>query len=283
LEQHAKAEALLNLQHNAAGLLLPNAWDSASARLFEEAGFAAIGTTSAGIAFALGYPDGERIQREDMLQVIRRIVAAVQAPVTADIEAGYGPGAEDVAKTIREVVEAGVAGVNLEDNTGDADNPLYELEAQRERLAAARQEAERAGLRLVINARIDTYLFEVGKEAARMEETLRRARAYLEAGADSIFVPGVIEPELIDTLVREIPGPLNIMTMPGAPTVPELFRLGVARISLGPAAMLATMGLIHEIAQELRTKGTYERMAEHAYGIGDAMRLFRERSRDAQS
>jgi 2-methylisocitrate lyase-like PEP mutase family enzyme len=282
LEQHAKAEALLNLQHNAAGLLLPNAWDSASARLFEEAGFAAIGTTSAGIAFALGYPDGEQIQREDMLQVIRRIVAAVQVPVTADIEAGYGPGAEDVAKTIREVVEAGVAGVNLEDNTGDADNPLYELEAQRERLAAARQEAERAGLRLVINARIDTYLFEVGEEAARMEETLRRARAYLEAGADSIFVPGVIEPELIDTLVREIPGPLNIMTMPGAPTVPELFRLGVARISLGPAAMLATMGLIHEIAQELRTKGTYERMAEHTYGIGDAMRLFRERSRDAQ-
>jgi 2-methylisocitrate lyase-like PEP mutase family enzyme len=283
MEQQAKAEALVNWQRKGAGLLLPNAWDSASARLFEEAGFVAIGTTSAGIAFALGYPDGERIQREEMLQVIRRIVAAVQVPVTADIEAGYGPGAEDVAKTMREVIAAGVAGVNLEDNTGDVDKPLYELEAQGERLAAARQAAQRAGLSLAINARIDTYLFQVGEEATRLEETLRRARAYLEAGADSIFVPGVIEPGLIHTLVREIPGPLNIMTMPGAPTVPELFKLGVARISIGPAAMLATMGLVQEIAHELRTEGTYERMAQHAYGIGDAMRLFGERSQKRPS
>ena len=282
MDQHAKVEAFLNLQRTTAGLLLPNAWDSASARLFEEAGFAAIGTTSAGIAFALGSPDGERIQREDMLPVIRRIVAAVQVPVTADIEAGYGPGPEDVAKTTREVIAAGVAGVNLEDNTGDADKPLHDLEAQRDRLAAARLEAEHAGLRLVINARIDTYLFQVGEEATRLQETLRRARAYLEAGADSIFVPGVIEPGLIQTLVREIPGPLNIMTMPGAPTVPELFHLGVARVSIGPAAMLATMGLVQEIAQELRTAGTYERMAQHSYGIGAAMQLFREKGRDRQ-
>lgn len=272
-----------NWQRKGAGLLLPNAWDSVSARLFEEAGFAAIGTTSAGIAFALGYPDGEHISREEMVQVIRRIVAAVQVPVTADIEAGYGPEAADVAKTMREVIAAGVAGVNLEDNTGDADKPLYALEVQGERIAAARQEAKLAGLNLVINARIDTYLFQVGEEASRLKETLRRARVYLEAGADSIFVPGVIEPDLIQTLVREIPGPLNIMTMPGAPTVPELLKLGVARISIGPAAMLATMGLVREIAHELRTAGTYERIAQHAYGIGDAMGLFRSRSRDIQS
>ncbi|MGZ3581167.1 MAG: isocitrate lyase/PEP mutase family protein [Ktedonobacterales bacterium] len=283
MEQQAKAESLLNWQRKGAGLLLPNAWDSASARLFEEAGFAAIGTTSAGIAFALGYPDGEQISREEMVQVIKRIVAAVQVPVTADIEAGYGPEAADVAKTMREVIVAGVAGVNLEDNTGDADKPLYELEAQGERIAAARQEAKLAGLSLVINARIDTYLFQVGEEAIRLKETLRRARVYLEAGADSIFVPGVIEPGLIHTLVREIPGPLNIMTMPGAPTVQELLKLGVARISIGPAAMLATMGLVREIAHELRTAGTYERIAQHAYGIGDAMRLFRSTSRDIQS
>lgn len=283
MEQQAKAESLSNWQRKGAGLLLPNAWDSVSARLFEEAGFAAIGTTSAGIAFALGYPDGEHISREEMVQVIRRIVAAVQVPVTADIEAGYGPEAADVAKTMREVIAAGVAGVNLEDNTGDADKPLYALEVQGERIAAARQEAKLAGLNLVINARIDTYLFQVGEEASRLKETLRRARVYLEAGADSIFVPGVIEPDLIQTLVREIPGPLNIMTMPGAPTVPELLKLGVARISIGPAAMLATMGLVREIAHELRTAGTYERIAQHAYGIGDAMGLFRSRSRDIQS
>jgi 2-methylisocitrate lyase-like PEP mutase family enzyme len=130
---------------------------------------------------------------------------------------------------------------------------------------------------LVINARIDTYLFEVGEETTRLQETLRHARAYLEAGADSIFVPGVIEPGLLQTLVDEIPGPLNIMLAPGAPAVPELFKLGVARISMGAAAMLATMGLIWEIANELRTEGTCEQFAQHAYGIGDALRLFREK------
>jgi 2-methylisocitrate lyase-like PEP mutase family enzyme len=275
MKQQEKAERLLSLHQKGAGLLLPNAWDVASARLFEEAGFAALGTTSAGIAFALGYPDGERINREEMLQVIKHIVAAVQVPVTADIEAGYGPTAEDVAQTVQAVIAAGVAGVNLEDSTGKADTPLYELEAQVARIAAARQEARRAGQSLMINARIDTYLFEVGEESIPMGETLRRARAYLEAGADSIFVPGVIEPALIQTLVNEIPGPVNIMVAPGAPAVPELFKLGVARISIGAAAMLATMGLVREIANELRTEGTYEKLAQHAYGIGAAMRLFR--------
>ncbi len=171
MKQQAKAELLLSQQQKGAGLLLPNAWDVASARLFEEAGFAALGTTSAGIAFALGYPDGERIKREEMVQVIRRIVAAVQVPVTADIEAGYGSEAEDVAQTMQAVIAAGVAGVNLEDSTGNADTPLYELEAQGARIAAARQEAKLAGLSLVINARIDTYLFEVGEESIRLQET----------------------------------------------------------------------------------------------------------------
>lgn len=275
MNQQAKATFLLSQQQKGGGLLLPNAWDVLSARLFEEAGFAALGTTSAGIAFALGYPDGERIKREEMMQVIRRIVAAVQVPVTADIEAGYGPGAEDVAQTVRDVIAAGVAGVNLEDSTGNADRPLYELEAQMARLAAARQEAKQASLSLVINARIDTYLFEVGEEATRLEETLRRARAYLEAGADSIFVPGVVEPDMIQTLVNEIPGPLNIMVAPGAPSVPVLRELGVARISIGAAATLATMGLLRDIAHELLAKGTYEDLTRRAYGIGAAMRLFR--------
>jgi 2-methylisocitrate lyase-like PEP mutase family enzyme len=274
MKQQEKAELLLSLQQKGAGLLLPNVWDVASARLFEEAGFAALGTTSAGIAFSLGYPDGERIRREEMVQVIRRIVAAVQRPVTADIEAGYGSAPEDVAQTIQAVITAGVAGVNLEDNTGNTEKPLYELEAQGARIAAARQEAKLVGLSLVINARIDTYLFEVGEESTRLEETLRRARAYLEAGADSIFVPGVIKPGLIQTLVREIPGPLNIMVAPGAPSAPELFKLGVARISIGAAAILATMGLVREVANELHTEGTYENLAQHAYGIGAAMRLF---------
>src|SRR5581483_8841891 len=135
-------------------------------------------TTSMGIAFAHGYSDGQQISREEMMQVIARIATLVQVPVMADIEAGYGPTDEDVTRTIREVIKAGAVGVNLEDNTGVL-KPLYSVEEQVRRIAAAREEASRAGLSLVINARTDTYLFQIGEEATRLEETIRRARAYL--------------------------------------------------------------------------------------------------------
>lgn len=274
--QNAKAELLLQWHQKDTSLLLPNAWDSASALLFEKAGFPAIGTTSMGIAFAQGYADGQQISRGEMMQVIARIAAVVQVPVTADIEAGYGPTVEDVARTIREVIKAGAVGVNLEDNTG-VFQPLYSVEEQARRIAAAREEAKRAGLSLIINARTDTYLFHIGDEATRLEETIRRARAYLQAGANSIFVPGVIDPSLIQVLVREIPGPLNIMVGPGAPSVPELFKLGVARVSLGGAVMLATMGVIRDIARELREQGTYEQITQHAYEFTEAWKLFQQK------
>ena len=274
--QNAKAELLLQWHQKDASLLLPNAWDSASALLFEKAGFPAIGTTSMGIAFAYGYPDGQQISREDMMQAIARIAAVVQLPVTADIEAGFGSTVEDVAETIREVIKAGAVGVNLEDNIG-LFQPLYSVEEQARRIAAAREEARHANLSLVINARTDTYLFHIGDETTRLEETIRRARAYLQAGANSIFVPGVTDPSLIQILVREIPGPLNIMVGPGAPSVPELFTWGVARVSLGGAVMLATMGVIRDIARELREQGTYEQLALHAYEFTEAWKLFQQK------
>lgn len=275
--QNVKAEQLLQWHHKDAQLLLPNAWDSASALLFEQAGFPAIGTTSMGIAFAQGYPDGQHISRDEMMQVIARIAAVVQIPVTADIEAGYGPTVEDVAETICEVIKAGAVGVNLEDNTG-VFQPLYSVEQQAQRIAAAREEAKRANLSLVINARTDTYLFHIGDDAMRLDETIQRARAYLAAGANSIFVPGVTDPSLIQVLVHEIPGPLNIMVGPGAPSAPELFKLGVARVSLGGAAMLATMGLVRDIAHELREQGTYEQISRHAYPFTDAWKLFQQKT-----
>lgn len=276
ISQNTKAEQLLQLHQKGASLLLPNAWDSASALLFEKAGFPAIGSTSMGVAFAHGYPDGQQISREEMMQVIARMAAVVQVPVTADIEAGYGPTVEDVAQTIREVIKAGAVGVNLEDSTG-VFQPLYSVEEQVQRIAAAREEAGRAGISLVINARTDTYLFRIGDETTRMENTINRARAYLEAGANSVFVPGVTDPSLIQVLVREIPGPLNIMVGPGAPSAPELFKLGVARVSIGGAAMLATMGVVRDIARELREQGTYEQMTEHAYEFIEAWQLFQQK------
>ncbi|MBV9229828.1 MAG: isocitrate lyase/phosphoenolpyruvate mutase family protein [Chloroflexi bacterium] len=274
MNQREKAELLLRLQQPGSSLLLPNAWDAASARLFEETGFPAIGTTSAGIAYAHGYPDGEQIPREEMLQAIARIVSRVQIPVTADIEAGYGETAADVAETIRGVIAAGAIGVNLEDGTGDPARPLSPVEVLAERIAAAREAANRMDIPLVINARTDTYLAQVGEGQARLEETVRRGRAYLQAGADSIFVPYVIDPAIIQILVRDIPGPISLLAIPGGPSAPELFRLGVVRISIGSRAMLATMSLVRKIAEELRDHGTYEAMSHGVYRWAEAQTWF---------
>jgi 2-methylisocitrate lyase-like PEP mutase family enzyme len=272
-----KARAFKGMHGPGGALLLPNAWDAWSARVFEQAGFGAIGTTSSGVAWARGYPDGERIGRDEMLAEVARIAAAVDVPVTADIEAGYGPNPGDVAETVRGAIEAGAVGVNLEDGTGDSAAPLFEAPAQAERLAAARAEAERAGVPVVVNARVDTYLAQAGEPAGRLDETVRRGVAYLAAGADCVFVPGVVDPPTVAALARAIPGPLNVLAGPGAPAAPGLFALGAARVSIGPYATLAAMGLVREIACELRERGTYEPMANTAHGFADAQALFAER------
>jgi 2-methylisocitrate lyase-like PEP mutase family enzyme len=270
--QVEKAEALLKLHHGA-GLLLPNAWDSASARLFEEAGFPAIATTSSGVAFANGFPDGQFIGRDQMLGIVKRIVAAVNIPVTADVEAGYGHEPEAVAQTLRGVIEAGAVGVNLEDNP-ESSNFLYPVEQQVARIKAGRAAADQAGVHVVINARIDTYLYRVGEESGRFDDTITRAKAYKEAGADSIFVPGVTDPALISKLVSAIPAPVNILVPHGAPPAPELFKLGVKRISVGGAVMQAALGLVREIARELHEHGTYTSIGKYPFTHGEGMALY---------
>ncbi len=214
------------------------------------------------------------MERDEMLQAITRIASIVQVPVTADIEAGYGEAAADVADMIRGVIAAGAVGVNLEDGTGDPTRPLYPVEVQGERIAAAREAANRADIPLVINARTDTYLAQVGEGQARLEETIQRGRAYLQAGANSIFVPYLIDPAIIQILVRDIPSPINLLATSGAPSAPELFQLGVARVSIGSRAMAATMGLVRKIAQELRDHGTYEAMSHEVYRRAEAQALF---------
>ncbi len=270
--QQEKAQQLLTLHDKGGNLLLPNAWDSSSARLFEEAGFPAIATTSSGVAFANGYGDGQQISRDEMLAVVRRISAAVNIPVSADVEAGYGATAEDVAITVRGVIQAGAVGINLEDNTGYG-NPLFSIDEQVKRIAAGREAANQAGIPLVINARTDTYLYQIGAAETRMSDTLDRAKAYLEAGASSIFVPGVIDQATIEQLVAGIDGPVNILVGPGSPAAPELFGWGVRRISIGGSAMQATMGLVRDIARELRETGTYEKIAQYAFTHGEAQQL----------
>ena len=263
-----KAAQLRALHHGPSILVLPNAWDAASARVIEDAGFPAIATTSAGVAFSLGYPDGQRVSRAEMLGAIRRIASAVRVPVTADIEAGYGETPEAVAETIRGVVEAGAVGVNLEDSWECDRGPvLADLALQQERIRAAR---DAASIPLVINARTDVFLRRLGDEA----EAVRRLNAYLKAGADCAFPILVREPAVIARLVGAIAGPVNILAGPGAPSIPELHRLGVARVSFGSALMRAALGLTRRIANELKSSGTYGSFPEDAIPSPEANRLF---------
>lgn len=260
--------------HTRRPLVLPNAWDAASARVIEMAGAPAIATTSAGVSWALGRGDGQKLQREEMIWMVRRIVESVDVPVTADIEGGYGTGSpRDVAATVQAVLDAGACGINLEDTPGRDGETLLAPEAQAERIRAARQAAQDAGGDLVVNTRIDVYLFQVGAPETRFDATVERARHYRAAGADCLFVPGVIDAETIAALVRAIDGPVNIMAMPGAPSIPELGQLGVARVSLGPAIIQAALATVRQAARELLEHGTY-RTLENSLPFSETNRLF---------
>jgi 2-methylisocitrate lyase-like PEP mutase family enzyme len=272
----ATAEAFRAMHRGPKILLLPNAWDVASARVFEEAGFGAIASTSAGVAFSLGYADGQKISREEMLGAVARIAAAVKAPVTADVESGYGRKPEDAARTAKGVIEAGAVGMNLEDVRGDPEHPLEELALQLEKIAAVREAMQAAGVPLVLNARTDVYLLQVGPEAKRYDTALQRLAAFRDAGADCVFVPGLRDRETIGRIVRDLRCPVNILAGPGSPTVPELEKLGVARVSVGSGAMRATLGLVQRLAQELRSSGTY-RLLEDAPAYESVNRMMNRR------
>jgi 2-methylisocitrate lyase-like PEP mutase family enzyme len=249
--------------HNNRPLILPNGWDAASARVIELAGAPAIASTSAGVSWAHGRADGQKLERGEMIEAIRRMVQAVTVPLTADIEGGYGSSSSsDVAETVRAVIGAGAVGINLEDSPGSDGRVLLVAEKQAERIQAARAAAQATGIDLVINARTDVYLMQAVPPEARFDETVRRGKLYLAAGADCLFVPGVIDGERIGALVKAIEAPLNIMAGPGAPTMQQLGQLGVARVSVGPASAQAALGITLRAARELLDRGTYGELGD---------------------
>lgn len=257
MEQRQKGQIFRELHAAPGVVLMPNAWDAGSARMLAAAGFAAIGTTSAGIAFSRGVPDYDgRVTRPEMLDCVGRIAAAVDLPVSADLEAGYGIAPQDVAQTIALFIQAGVVGGNIEDYSGDARSPLFDAALASERIAAARQAADSSGFPFTLTARTDCYLAGVDDP---FSEAVRRSNAYREAGADCLFVPGIKDAATIAALVREIDGPLSVvMGLAGATlTVAELAALGVKRISIGGSLARATFGLIRRAAQEMREQGSF--------------------------
>jgi 2-methylisocitrate lyase-like PEP mutase family enzyme len=236
-------------------LVLPNAWDVASAKLVEAAGAAAVATTSAGVAWGLGAPDGGKLDRYRAVDLVARVAEAVAVPVTADIEDGYAADADGVAATVKEVLHAGAVGVNLEDADHTGVAGLRAVDDQVARIAAA---CRAGGTDLFVNARVDSFLFGSGTSDEKRADALARGRAYLAAGADGVFVPGVVDPEAIAELVAGLDGPLNVMVGPGAPDVATLAGLGVARVSLGAAVALAAYTTAWRVAKEVLTAGTYE-------------------------
>jgi len=261
-----KAAALLAL-HAGPGFVLPNAWDAGSARILEQVGFPAIATTSAGIAWSCGVPDGGALDRDRMLEHVGRIVAAVGVPVTADLESGYGDTPDDVGRTVARAVELGAVGGNLEDAGRGG---LFGIDEAVDRLAAARAAAPHGTF--VLNARTDTYF--AGTTGDPFAETVERAVRYIAGGADCVFVPGVVEEDTIRRLAAAIPGPLNIVAgLANLLDAPTLFSLGVKRVSLGGSLARATLSMLERAGRELLGSGTLG-FLDDAIGYADLQRRF---------
>lgn len=267
-----QAEELLEMHNCGRILVLPTAWDAGSARLMEVAGFRAVGTSSAGIAFTHGLPDGQWISRDAMLLAIARIVESVNVPVTADVEAGYG----DVALVAHAVLAAGAVGLNVEDMDGENLDLLVPLKQQMGRIRAMRDAADEHGVHLVINARTDMILKRQGPAETRLARTIDRLKGFADAGADCVFVPGVTDEVTIAALVEASPLPLNVLAQQGTPPVARLQELGVARVSMGSAPARAALCVARRVSEELLGKGTYETMTDAAISFDEMNRIFEQ-------
>src|SRR5579871_2476222 len=223
-------------------LLLANAWDPISAAIVEAAGYEAVATTSGGVAWAIGYRDGEETPWREVVAATARIARAVRLPVTADIEAGYGDTPARVAQSVRDIIAAGAVGLNLEDGTHDATIPMRGIDESAARIRAAREAAQAEGVPIVINARIDLYLKKIGTEATRFAETVQRGKAYLAAGADCLYPFALADLGVAAELVRALGAPINLVGRPGTPPVADLEAAGVARVSVAAGLTLAAMG-----------------------------------------
>lgn len=252
VEQSEKANLFLQLHKGERPLLLPNPWDAGSAVLLGSLGFEALATTSSGSAATLGKLDGA-IDREQALAHAAAIVAASELPVSADLENGFARDVAGVGETVQLALEVGLAGCSIEDYSGDDEAPIYELGEAVERVAAAAEAAHGSAGRLVLTARAENHLH--GRPD--LADTIARLQAYEQAGADVLYAPGLIELADIRSVVESVGLPVNVLALPGVPSVGELASVGVARVSVGGAFAFAALGSLVAAAEELRDSGTY--------------------------
>lgn len=269
-DQQQAAARFLALHRGPAPLLLPNPWDRGSARLLASLGFAALATTSSGHAATLGLPDGT-VARDEVLAHAAAIVGATDLPVSADLENGFADDPSGVAETMEGAMRAGLAGASVEDFTGDAEAPIYDRPLAADRVAAAAEAAHRGPVRLVLTARAENYL----RGRPDLADTIARLQAFQEAGADVLYAPGLTDRAEIRELVASVDRPVNVLAMPGVPTVPELAELGVRRVSVGGSFAFAALGALAEAGRELLGQGTYGYAAPARAGRAAALPAFR--------
>jgi 2-methylisocitrate lyase-like PEP mutase family enzyme len=281
--QAQRAEHFLQLHKTGSPLILANVWDAGSAHMVAAAGASAVATSSGAVSWAHGVQDGSNLDLNTVRVALREIVGAVgDLPVTADIEGGYAQTPEGVGASVAAVIEAGVVGINIEDSGAPADSsaaPLYTAADQAARIAAAREAAQRAGIRLFINVRTDVFLFGVGAEAGRYDDVVARAQAYSDAGADGLFVPGLLDLDVLSRISQSTDLALNAMWLPGAPSPAELSKAGVARVSVGTALFQTTYTHVQRVAAKLFNEGSYADL-EDALSFGDFNDAFQVASHD---
>lgn len=263
----SKAQTFHDLHAGPDVLVLPNAWDAASAALMEDAGAKAVATSSAAVAWARGYADGDLLPVPVLLDVIGGIARVIKVPLTADIEGGFTDDLETLTQTVAAVIGAGAVGINLEDGGRDP-----ELHARK--IEAAREAGARSGVDVFVNARIDVYLRGLAEGEAALAETLRRAELYQAAGASGIFVPGPIDEGLIAQLAEGIALPLNIMGRGGAPNAARLSALGVRRLSSATGPFRAAYGVLNRTVAEYLASGDANAFVEPAKGLPDLNKRF---------
>jgi len=275
--QKAKAEAFQALHQSKQIFILPNCWDVPSARLFEDAGFPAVATSSAALMVSLGYPDGQVIPKTLLITTIERIAKVLSVPLSADIVAGFGSTPKQVETTVKSVVKAGAIGVNIEDFEHST-KKLFPVDTQVKKLRAVKKLASSMKIPFLLNGRTDAFRFAEGDDGTRLEEAIRRATAYRDAGADCVYPMGLVGANMIKTFVDALNHPVNVMVRNGLPNVQELDRLGVRRLSFGPAGAYAAFGFLKRACQEIREKGTFSSLTEGAINFDELNSLAIPRS-----
>ena len=283
--QEERARHFLSLHRMKRPFVLANSWDVVTALLFAREGFLAIGTSSYATAATLGLPDGQQIDLQETVNLVRRLAHRIDLPISADIEAGYAETVEGAVRSASAVFAAGAVGINIEDGTSDPDRPLLDLLLQCEKIGAIRAMVDAADFHPVVNARTDTFLLSNRDLRSRVRETIVRGRAYSEAGADCVFVPdmGDLDAATMKELVDEIGTPLNVVAGGATPSMTALEEIGIARVSMGPRVMRAGLGLFREIAREILDHGTFKKLTTGALSYEETNQLLAEPHRSART